>query len=872
MHSSEEIRQAFFDFFQSKKHQIVPSAPMVLKNDPTLMFTNAGMNQFKDVFLDNKTSSYSRIANTQKCLRVSGKHNDLEEVGHDTYHHTMFEMLGNWSFGDYFKEEAIEWAFELLTKIYGISSDMMFATYFEGDVQEQLEPDLEAKKFWERYLPSERVLPGSKKDNFWEMGDSGPCGPCSEIHVDLRTDEEKMLVPGNQLVNADHPQVIEIWNLVFIQFYRDMQGKLHPLKHRHVDTGMGFERVCRVIQGKSSNYDTDVFLPLISKIEKLAKFTYGKNEKKDIACRVVSDHLRAVAFAIADGQIPSNVKAGYVIRRILRRAVRYGYTFLNMNNPFVFELVPVLVEQMGNFFPELAKQQQLIEKVIFEEEQSFLRTLETGIQKFEDYISAFPEQKILDGKFVFELYDTYGFPVDLTELMSREKGMSIDMKTFEKHLNLQKERSRKDAVVEKDDWTIVTEVAKSEFVGWDHMRCPVNITRYRKIQKKGKIYFQLVFDKTPFYGESGGQVGDTGVIKNQNETIRIIETIKEIDLIIHISETLPEDPKAGFMAEVNENARFNTMRNHSATHLMHHALRTIIGKHVEQKGSFVTPDSMRFDFSHFQKLSPEEIEQVEMMVNAEIRKNLPVVEKRRISINEALQQGAIALFGEKYDEHVRTIGFGDSLELCGGTHVSATGSIGVFKIISESSIAAGIRRIEAVTGEKAVKLMLEQWNTIQTIRQGLNNPRNLIEATEQLREQVKKLEKKIEEFELQTIGNTVQDLLNEVKEKKGIRVITARLNMPSAHIKNLVFELKNKSEVPYFYLIGNEYEGKASISVIISDDLVKTRRLHAGNIVKELAHYIGGGGGGQPGMATAGGSDPKGIQKALDLGLQYLLQ
>ncbi len=870
MKTSAEIRQAFLDFFQSKQHHIVPSAPMVLKNDPTLMFTNAGMNQFKDIFLDNKPAQHTRIANTQKCLRVSGKHNDLEEVGHDTYHHTMFEMLGNWSFGDYFKEEAVEWAFELLTKVYGISPDIMYATYFEGDASEQLEPDYEAQKLWEKFLPKDRVLPGNKKDNFWEMGESGPCGPCSELHVDLRDDKAKKEIPGHQLVNKDNPQVIEIWNLVFIQFNRDMQGILHPLKNKHVDTGMGFERLCRIIQKKDSNYDTDIFTPFIGKIEEISGKKYGKDQKCDIAFRVIADHLRAVAFAIADGQIPSNVKAGYVIRRILRRAVRYGFTFLELNKPFVCELIPALVDTMGDFFPELEKQHQFIAKVVFEEEQSFLRTLDTGIHKFEDYVVSHPNQKILDGKFVFELYDTYGFPVDLTELMCREKGLTVDMETFQTLLNEQKERSRKDSVVEKEDWTIVHDNKASDFVGWDTLEEKIKISRYRQVTKKGEVLYHLVFDKTPFYGESGGQVGDTGIIKNKEEEIPIIDTIRELDLIIHITNILPKNINSEFKAHVDISSRQSTMRNHSATHLMHHALRKVLGNHVEQKGSLVNAEYLRFDFSHFQKMTAEEIEQVEQIVNTQIRANIPVDENRSTSYNQALKDGAIALFGEKYEDTVRTIRFGDSMELCGGTHVAASGNIGLFKIISESAIAAGTRRIEAVTGEKAFQLVQEQWQTLQHIKSGFNNPKNIMEAMDNQREHIKKLEKKIEELEMANTGSLAEDILKEKKEINNIAVLTKKLSISAAQIKQLTWELKNRSTQSFYYIIGNEYDGKASITVIISDDLVKDKGLHAGNIVKELAKEIGGGGGGQPGIATAGGTNAKGLDNALSKGISFL--
>lgn len=870
MKNSSEIRQAFLDFFALKNHQIVSSAPMVLKNDPTLMFTNAGMNQFKDIFLDNKQAQHLRVADTQKCLRVSGKHNDLEEVGHDTYHHTMFEMLGNWSFGDYFKKEAIEWAYDLLTNVYGISKDILYATYFEGDPSENLEVDIEAKALWEKLLPADRVLPGNKKDNFWEMGESGPCGPCSEIHVDLRTQQEKAEIHGSLLVNKDHPQVIEIWNLVFIQFNRDMHSKLHPLKNKHVDTGMGFERLCRVIQGKTSNYDSDVFMPYINKLEEISGLKYGDNEKADIAFRVVSDHLRAVAFAIADGQIPSNVKAGYVIRRILRRAIRYGYTFLNFDKPFIFKLIPSLVDNMGKFFPELVKQQTLIEKVIFEEEQSFLRALETGIHKFEDFVKNIPQNQRIDGKFVFELYDTYGFPLDLTELLAKEKGLSIEIEEFNKLLNQQKERSRKDAVVDKEDWIIIDENPKCEFVGYDELQTEISITRYRRVNKKGKDYFHLVFNKTPFYAESGGQIGDTGQISDNDEIIEIIDTVKELDVIIHISEKMPKNPKSIFRASVNITDRENIIRNHSATHLMHNALRKVLGEHVEQKGSLVTKDNLRFDFAHFQKMSAEDIEKVELLVNEAIRSNFPLQENREMEYEKALESGAIALFGEKYEEKVRVIGFGDAVELCGGTHVKATGSIGLFKIISESAIAAGIRRIEAVSGEKAFELMQNQWKTIQNISSEFNNPKNLIDSISNLKENYKKLEKKIEEIELSNISSFAKELIKEAELKNDIYIIAKRLSIPSSHIKTLIFELRNHSKESYFYVLGNEADEKVSLSVIISDNLIKEKNLHAGNIVKSLAKEIGGGGGGQANFATAGGTNSEKLDLVISQALKFV--
>ncbi len=870
MKTSSEIRQAFLDFFRCKQHQIIPSASMVIKNDPTLMFTNAGMNQFKDIFLGNIEYPYLRVANTQKCLRVSGKHNDLEQVGHDTYHHTMFEMLGNWSFGDYFKKEAIEWAFELLTKVYGISADSMYATYFEGDKTENIEPDFESKTLWEQYLPTAHILAGSKKDNFWEMDDSGPCGPCSEIHLDLRTEEDKKKIPGYKLINTDNTDVIEIWNLVFIQFNRDMHGKLHLLKDKYVDTGLGLERLCRVIQGKTSNYDTDLFIPVIKKTEEISGIKYGSEKTSDVAFRVIADHLRAVAFAVADGQIPSNVKAGYVIRRILRRSVRYGYTFLKLDTPFINLLVPTFIECMWDFFPELQKQQQLIAKVILEEEKSFLKTLQTGIHRFEDYISAHPWQKKLEGKFVFELYDTYGFPVDLTELIGREKGLDIDIDGFNYCMTVQKERSRKDSEIIKEDWIVVRDIKNTEFVGWDYIKHPVRITRYRKIIKKGKEFYQVMFDKTPFYGESGGQCGDTGILRNNKDTIKIIETIKELDNTVHISEYLPKDIETEFMAEVDETARNKIIKNHTATHLMHNALRKVLGSHVEQKGSLVTPDYLRFDFSYFQKMSKQETEQVERIVNADIRNNLPLIENRAIDYDEALKQGAIALFGEKYAQKVRMIRFGDSVELCGGTHVSSTGSIGFFKIISESAIAAGIRRIEAVTGEKATELVLEQWKTLQSISEMFNNPKNILETISNICQQQKKLEKQIEQLENENIRNITATLLNETKNINNINILQKKLSLPAHYIKNLSFELNKQGKAPFFYAIGNVSENKVSVTVIISDDLVKDRNLSAASIVKETGKEIGGSGGGQLNIATAGGTIPQGIDKALNIAVSFI--
>jgi len=869
MKTSKQIRQSFFDFFKSKEHLIVPSASMVLKNDSTLMFTNAGMNQFKDIFLVNGEAQHPRIANTQKCLRVSGKHNDLEEVGYDSYHHTMFEMLGNWSFGNYFKEEAIEWAFEYITEVCGISKDILYVTYLEGDLSEQLEPDYECKKIWEKFLPADRILPGSKKDNFWEMGDSGPCGPCSEIHIDLRNVHEKQKIAGTQLVNKDNEDVIELWNLVFIQFNRDMSGKLHQLKSKYVDTGLGFERLCRVIQGKKSNYDTDIFIPLIKEIENISNQKYGQDNKKDIAFRVIADHIRAVSFAIADGQIPSNIKAGYVIRRILRRAIRYGYTFLGFGEPELYKLVDVLINTTGDAFPELEKQKSILSKVIFEEEQSFLRTLEIGIQKFENYISKNKNKKNINTDFVFELYDTYGFPIDLTQLMAKEKNYTINIENFNKLLGKQKERSRKDATVEMHDWTIIEDNADTEFVGYNSLIADVEIVRYRQINKKGKILYYMVFDKTPFYAESGGQIGDTGVIISKDEKIILINTLKELDMTIHIAETLPKNIHTTFSAQVDKDNRIGIMRNHTATHLLHFALRSILGAHVEQKGSLVAGDHLRFDFSHFSKLTDDEIESIEKTVNALIRDNIALTE-HILSCDEARAKGAIALFGEKYEDKVRVIQFNNSIELCGGTHVSGTGELGFFKIITETAIAAGIRRIEAVTGSDAETLILAQWKILSQIESAFNNPKNIINAIKNLKEKNRDLEKKIEEIENQQVQAIAKSLISEVTDMNGIMFLSKTVDISNTLVKNLAFEMKKLSKCSFFYVFGNINEPKAYLTVIISDDLVKEKVLHAGDIVKELAKEINGGGGGQPNLAVAGGENIQGLSKALEKARKYL--
>lgn len=861
--NARQIRQTFLDFFKDKNHHIVPSAPMVIKDDPTLMFTNAGMNQFKDIFLGNSPVKYPRIANTQKCLRVSGKHNDLEEVGHDTYHHTMFEMLGNWSFGDYFKKDAINWAWELLTGVYKIDKDRLYVTVFGGDETDKLPVDMEAHEFWKAHVPENRILKGSKKDNFWEMGDSGPCGPCSEIHIDIRSDEERAKVDGATLVNTDNPLVIEIWNLVFMEFNRLANGSLQPLPAKHVDTGMGFERLCMVLQGKQSNYDTDIFQPLINKIAGISRTEYGTSAKADIAMRVIADHVRAIAFAIADGQLPSNNKAGYVIRRILRRAVRYGFTFLNMNEPFIYKLVPVLSEQMGSYFEELKSQQTLIEKVIAEEEASFLRTLSHGIAKFNHYIEENPQSRQIDGAFAFELYDTYGFPIDLTGLMARELGRDVDMEGFRKGLELQKERSRKDASMEVEDWVVLDDKAKEEFVGYDTMTAATHITRYRKVHAKGKDAYQVVLAQTPFYAESGGQVGDMGVLKSGSETIQVLDTRKENNLIIHLTGTIPSNPEAGVEAIVSVEARTKTANNHSATHLLHHALRDIIGTHVEQKGSYVHPDYLRFDFSHFQKVTDEEIHLIEKQVNSKIRENLEVDEMRSVPFEEAKQAGALAFFGEKYGDSVRVIRFGDSVELCGGTHVHATGQIGMFKIISESAIAAGVRRIEAITAEKAEEFYNHQLSLVSEIKELVKNPIDPVKGVKSLLEENHKYREQLEHISKEKINQLYDSLLASARDIDGCTLITAKAALDAGASKDLAFKLINASD-KNLVVLGTMHEGKPGLTVAISEALAKTGKYNAAAIVRELAKEIKGGGGGQPHFATAGGKDPEGIDRALN--------
>lgn len=864
--NSKEIRKAFLDFFAEKEHQIVSSAPMVVKNDPTLMFTNAGMNQFKDIFLGNQPAKYVRIADTQKCLRVSGKHNDLEEVGHDTYHHTMFEMLGNWSFGNYFKEEAISWAWELLHDVLKIPAGRMYASVFEGSADDKLERDTEAFELWRKFLPEERILNGSKKDNFWEMGDTGPCGPCSEIHVDLRDDDERAKVPGQLLVNKDNPLVIEIWNLVFIQFNRKADGKLEELPAKHVDTGMGFERLCMVLQGKKSNYDTDVFQTTIAKIAELSNKKYGDDPKSDIAMRVIADHLRAISFSIADGQLPSNNKAGYVIRRILRRAVRYGYTFLDFREPFIYKLVEVLKQNMGDAFPELVSQQVLIEKVIHEEEESFLRTLETGIRLLDDIVekAVAAGKTEISGENIFTLYDTFGFPFDLTSLMLREKGLTVDEAGFNAEMEKQKERSRNAAAQETDDWVELKKIEQVEFLGYDQLEAEVHISRYRKVTQKNKEFYHLVFDQTPFYGESGGQVGDTGYIIDGGHRVKIVDTQKENNLIIHIANKLPENPSAVFTAVVDAEARKLTMNNHTATHLLDHALREVLGKHVEQKGSLVNSDYLRFDFSHFQKVSKEELDRIQARVNELIRENLVREESRSVPFDEAKKLGAIALFGEKYGDFVRVIKFGDSVELCGGTHVPATGQIGSFVITSESAISAGVRRIEAITADRAEAYVNKHLDELAELKSLLNNTQNLKKTVEDMLVQNGKLQKQLEEFERKAAAGIKQELKNKVQAVNGVNVIAEVINLDSAQaLKDLAFQLKGEVE-NLFLVLGVAIDGKPSITVMISENVVTEKGLNAGTIVREAAKEMQGGGGGQPFYATAGGKNLSRLAAAVE--------
>ncbi len=865
MMTSKEIRKAYLDFFASKGHTIVPSAPMVVKNDPTLMFTNAGMNQFKDWLLGNSPAPFPRATDSQKCLRVSGKHNDLEEVGHDTYHHTMFEMLGNWSFGDYFKNEAIDWAWELLTEVYKIDKDRLYATVFEGSAEDGTSLDTEARDRWLTHLPADRVLLGNKHDNFWEMGDTGPCGPCSEIHVDLRSDEERKAVPGAELVNKGHHLVIEIWNLVFMQYNRKADGSLELLPHRNVDTGMGFERLCMTLQGKLSSYDTDVFTGMIHKIEELSGKKYGSDENTDIAMRVVADHIRAIAFAIADGQLPSNVKAGYVIRRILRRAVRYGYTFLGFNEPFLCRLVEQLVSDMGEHYPEIALQQTLIEKVIKEEELAFLRTLDRGIRLIDSIMEKCSDTKVITGEDAFTLYDTFGFPIDLSELIASEKGYTIDLEGFEVELKKQKDRARNATANEFGDWVEFHHCDNVEFLGYDFTEIDgARLTRHRTVKQKNREMIQLVFDRTPFYGEMGGQVGDTGYIESEDgERIKILDTVKENNLTIHIAEKLPSDCTGSFRLVVDAARRHCIENNHSCTHLLHQALREILGTHVEQKGSFVTPDYFRFDFSHFEKMSDEQIDKVEKRVNELIRCNFPLIEKRNGTMEDAKAMGAMALFGEKYGDRVRIVRFGDSVELCGGCHTSATGNIGFFKIVSESAIAAGIRRIEARTGLAAENIVDMMENTLRSARALFNNAPDLALAIRKLIDENDGFRKEIENVAKEKAAAFKQVLLDEAKDINGIRTVVLRKSDDPAMLKNAAFMLQKEAE-NLAVLAAYEFDGKPQLLVMYSADLV-AKGHNAGNDVRAAAKAILGGGGGQPGLATAGGKNVNGLDEAIEI-------
>ena len=863
MLTAKEIRESFKQFFASKEHQIVPSAPMVVKGDPTLMFTNAGMNQFKDIILGNVPRKYPRVADSQKCLRVSGKHNDLEEVGHDTYHHTTFEMLGNWSFGDYFKKEAINWAWEYLVEVLKLNPERLYATVFEGSPAEGLDRDNEAAGYWEQYLPKDHILNGNKHDNFWEMGDTGPCGPCSEIHIDLRSDEERAAVSGADMVNKDHPQVIEIWNLVFMQFNRKADGSLEPLPAKVIDTGMGFERLCMALQGKTSNYDTDVFQPIIKVIAGMAGTTYGTDKQQDIAMRVIADHIRTIAFAITDGQLPSNAKAGYVIRRILRRAVRYGYTFLDRKEAFMYKLLPVLIETMGDAYPELIAQKTLIEKVIKEEEESFLRTLETGIRlldkKMEETKAA--GKTVLNGVDAFTLYDTYGFPLDLTELILRENGMEADIEEFNKAMQKQKERARNAAAIETGDWITLKE-GECKFVGYDLFECEAEILRYRQIKQKNKVLYQIVLDQTPFYAEMGGQVGDTGWLIADDEKIDVIDTKRENNLPVHLVTKLPKDVTATFTAKINVKKRIQCECNHSATHLLHEALREVLGTHVEQKGSYVSPDSLRFDFSHFQKVTDEEIRKVEILVGEKIRANFPLEEHRNMPIAEAKALGAMALFGEKYGDEVRVVKYGSSVELCGGTHIPATGMIGSLHVIGESSIAAGVRRIEAVTAEGAEQFVYAQQDLIRELRALMNHMPNLAQAMKKSIEENAEMKKQIEDYIREKSMRLKEEIVAKASESNGIKVMQFVGKANADAMKNVAFQIKAETTDSFVFVAGIIDDNKCTLMLMLSDDLVK-EGLHAGKIVKEAAKHIQGGGGGQPHFATAGGKNMEGLSIAV---------
>ena len=864
MMTANEIRAAFVAFFAEKQHHIVPSAPMVVKGDPTLMFTNAGMNQFKDIILGNVEAKYPRVADAQKCLRVSGKHNDLEEVGHDTYHHTMFEMLGNWSFGDYFKEEAISWAWEFLHDRLGIPADRLYATIFEGAESDGLERDNEAASYWGRFLPQERILDGNKKDNFWEMGETGPCGPCSEIHIDLRSDDERMQQSGRELVNRDHPQVVEIWNLVFMQYNRMADGSLSLLPHKVIDTGMGFERLCMAMQGKRSNYDTDIFQPLIGAVAELSGIPYGKGESSDVAMRVVADHVRTIAFAITDGQLPSNAKAGYVIRRILRRAVRYGYTFLGRREAFMYALLPTLIESMGGAYPELIAQKDLIQKVMREEEESFLRTLEAGIKLLDKKIEELENKGQLSGHDAFVLYDTFGFPLDLTELILREHGMTLDQKGFDQEMAEQKARARSAAQLETDDWVTLAE-GETLFVGYDQTEADCSILRYRHVKQKNKDFYQVVLSATPFYAEMGGQVGDSGILVDE-EGVRyaIIDTKRENNLPVHLMPKLPNDPGQTFRAEINQERRRMAEANHTATHLLHQALRTVLGEHVEQKGSFVSPEVLRFDFSHYNKLTPQEIRQVEELVTQAVRADYPREEHRNIPIAEARAMGAMALFGEKYGEEVRVMKYGTSIELCGGTHLPSTGMIGSFRIVSESSIAAGVRRIEAVTATNAEAFLYKQEDTLKEIKALLNNTPDVVKALQELLSEESALKSELDTLQRAHAIRLKKELLASSTERSGYRMFVLQGEEKADTIKDIAFQLRGELHEPFVFVAATTEGARGLLTIMLSEEAIASG-LHAGNLVKEAARLIQGGGGGQPHFATAGGKDGNRLPEALEL-------
>ena len=866
MLTAKEIRESFKEFFASKQHQIVPSAPMVVKGDPTLMFTNAGMNQFKDIILGNVPLKYSRVADSQKCLRVSGKHNDLEEVGHDTYHHTMFEMLGNWSFGDYFKKEAINWAWEYLVDVLKLDPKRLYATVFEGSPAEGLSRDDEAAGYWEQFLPKDHIINGNKHDNFWEMGDTGPCGPCSEIHIDLRPDDERAATSGAEMVNKDHPQVIEIWNLVFMQFNRKADGSLEPLPAKVIDTGMGFERLCMSLQGKTSNYDTDVFQPIIQVIASATGTKYGENKQQDIAMRVIADHIRTIAFSITDGQLPSNAKAGYVIRRILRRAVRYGYTFLGRREAFMYGLLPVLIETMGDAYPELVAQKTLIEKVIKEEEESFLRTLETGIRLLDKKIEETKGagKTVISGVDAFTLYDTYGFPLDLTELILRENGMEVNIEEFNAEMQKQKERARNAAAIETGDWVVLKE-GEAKFVGYDLFECEAEILRYRKIKQKNKELFQVVLDQTPFYAEMGGQVGDTGWLIADDEKLDVIDTKRENNLPVHFVARLPKDVTATFTAKINEKKRIQCECNHSATHLLHEALREVLGTHVEQKGSFVSPEALRFDFSHFQKVTDEEIRRVEKLVSEKIRANFPLEEHRNMPIAQAQALGAMALFGEKYGDEVRVVKYGSSIELCGGTHIPATGMIGSLRVVAESSIAAGVRRIEAVTAESAEEYTYHLQDSFRELRAMFNNVPNLAQTIRKSIEENAELKKQVGDYIKEKVASMKKDLIAKAVVRHGVKVVVFRGEASVDAIKDLAFQIKGESctDEKVFFVAGIKDGAKCALMVMLSEPLVADG-MDASKLVKDAAKLIQGGGGGQAHFATAGGKNPDGLIQAVD--------